>query len=137
MATELKRFAPAEIKLTQEEAARVLKFFFPDEPIDPGLLTDNDRNFAQGLLVEAIDASTEMGFVEVLYDKTFMKPPTDFSFIKDLAKALCKQALKDWFRHATGKDFTDPKIYESVRRTIRRNFRSVWVIRINSGELTY
>jgi len=78
-----------------------------------------------------------MGYVQVLYDKAFMKTPTDFSFVKDLAKALCKQALKEWFRHATGKDMSDPQIYVSVRNTLARNFRSVWAIRIQTGELTY
>jgi hypothetical protein len=137
MAAELKRFAPGEIKISFEEAARILKFFFPDAPIAAGSLTSDDLSFAQGLLVEAIDASSEMAYVQRLYEKTFMKPPTDFTFIKDVAKSLAKQALTNWFRHATGKDLQDPQIYESVRRTISRNFRSVWAIRLSTGELTY
>ena len=137
MATELKRFKPDELILSQEEAARVLKFFFPDKPINPGSLTDDDRSFAQGLLVEAVDASAKMGYVEVLFDKTFMKVPTDFSYIKSLAKALCKRALTNWFRSATGKDLADPQIYVSVRNTLALNFRSAWSIRMQTGELTY
>ena len=133
----LRHFRPNEIKITKEQAARVLKFFFPDQAVNPGSITNDDASFAQALLVEGVDASTEMGYVHVLFDKAYMKPPTDFSFIKDIASSLCKQAVKSWFRHATGKDLNAPQIYEAVRRTIGRNFKSVWVIRLQTGELTY
>ena len=137
MAAELRRFAPNEIRITQEQAARILKFFFPDQPIAAGSVTPEDMNFAQGLLVEAVDASSQMGYVQVIFDKTFMQVPADFGFIKDLAKALCKHALKEWFRHATGKDLSDPQIYVSVRNIIARNFKSAWALRIQGAELTY
>lgn len=137
MAVSLKHFQPFELALNKEQAGRVLRFFFPDQPIDPGILTDDDVSFAQALLVEAIDASNEMGYAQVLFDKAFMKVPADFSFVKDLVKAVCRRAAQNWFRHATGKDMSDPQIYESVRLTIARNFRSVWAIRLQTGELTY
>jgi hypothetical protein len=133
----LRHFKPREIKINKEHATRILKFLFPDQPVNLGSLTDDDAGFAQALLVEAVDASTEMGYVHVLFDKAYMKPPTDFSFIKDIASSVCKQGVRTWFRHATGKDLSEPKIYEAVRRTIARDNRSVWVIPLQTGELTY
>src|SRR5277367_4136834 len=124
MSVSLKHFQSSEIVFNQEQAGQVLRFFFPDQTIDPGTLTDNDISFAQALLVEAIDASNEMGYVQIIFDKAFMKIPNGFSIIKDLAKAVCRRAAMNWFRHATGKDMSDPQIYELVRMTLARNFRS-------------
>ncbi len=98
-------------------------------------LNDGDVEFAQALLVEAVDASSELSYVKILADKT-SSPVPDFGFIKDLAKAFCRQAYTNWFRHASGEDLSDPQIYEIVRRTISLNWRSVWSIRIATGELT-
>jgi hypothetical protein len=61
------------------------------------------------------------------------------ALFKDIAKALCEQAVKQWFRHATGKDLSDPKVYESVRAQIASLYRSAWTDRLNSenSSLTY
>lgn len=134
---ELRHFAPTDLKLLPEQAHRVLRFFFPDQPIDPASMTNDDIAFAQALLIEGVDASTEMSYVEVLFDKAFMKPPTDYSIISDVAKALCRQAAKNWFRHVTGDDLRNPEIYAAVRNQLARNFRSAWIIRVQTGELTY
>ena len=133
----LRHFAPAEIVVTREQAARILRFFFPGQPAGPNELTTEDIGYAQALLVEAVDASTEMGYVQVLFDKAFMKVPTDLSFIKDIAKAMVQRAAKNWFQHATGKDLSNPQIYEAVHKTISWKQRSIWEIRRQTGELTY
>jgi len=112
---------------------RILRFFFPGQPMTA--LNDGDVEFAQALLVEALDASTQLGYVQILADK-MLPPAADFGFIKDLAIAFCKQAYKNWFRHATGEDLANPQIYESVRRTISFNWTFVWSLRISTGELT-
>jgi len=134
---DLRHFSRDELRISREEAARVLKFFFPDQPIPAGNLTDEDIGFAQALLLEAIDRSNQMGYVRILFDKFEGKLPVDFSFIKDVASAFCKRAMSNWFNHATGKDLANPQIYTSVRNTIAVNFRSVWAIRLATGELTY
>src|SRR6185437_4119016 len=126
---ELQHFAPTDLRLLPEQASRALRFFFPDQPIDAGRLTNADIAFAQALLIEAVDASAEMSYVEVLFDKAFMKAPTDYSIIKDVAKSLCRQAVKNWFRHVTGDDLANPQIYAAVRNQLSRNFRSTWIIR--------
>jgi hypothetical protein len=137
MAIRLKNFEKSEIKLSQEEAWNVIRFFWPAASASPGDLTDADRSFAQGLLVEAIDGSYNMGFVELLFKSFYMKVPNSFDQIGSMVKSFAKAALKHWFKHATQADLADPKIYESVRATLARNFSTVWRIREQTGELIY
>ena len=137
MSIELKRFHSDEIRLTKEQAWRILRFFWPDTSILPADLTDEDRSFAQGLLVEAIDSSYHMGYVERLFKSFYMKVPASWSDVEDMVKGFAKAALKHWFKHATQADLINPKIYENVRLTLARNFRSTWKIRELTGELTY
>jgi hypothetical protein len=136
MSAALKHFSGNDLRLDVEQTRKVLKFFFPQTDIDHVNVTDEDRSFAQALLVEAIDASAQMGYVQILFEKVYT-PPTDFGYIKDLAKNFVKYGLNIWFRHLTGKDFTDPKIYMTVRNQLALNFRSTWEIRLQTGELTY
>jgi hypothetical protein len=130
----LLKFSPDEIKLSQQDAFRILRFFLLEPGVLPQQLSAEDRGFAQALLVEAIDRSYDMGFVEILFKSFFMKIPTDFKAIQDMVKEFSKQAAKHWFKHATGADLRDPRIYESVRTSVARNFRTVWSTRVQTGE---
>ena len=133
----LKQFNSSEIRLSREEALRVLRYFFgASVNISPSDLTPQDVAFAQGLLVEAIDASYAMGYVHVVYDAFYAKIPANLE-IGDLLKDVAKGAAKNWFRHATQKDLMTAEIYDNVRVTVAGNFRSVWKIRMDTGELTY
>ena len=136
MSSQLQHFAGSDLRLDKEQARLTLKFFFPGTDIDHINITDDDRSFAQALLVEAIDASAQMGYVQVLFEHMY-KPPTGFDFIKDLAKDLVKYGSVTWYRHCTGKDFSDPIIYMSVRNTIQYQWGSVWAIRLQTDQLTY
>src|SRR5437016_1400899 len=102
MTATLRHFSKNEIQLTQEQAWRVLEFFWPGAVgVAAGQLSENDRGFAQGLLVEAIDSSYTEGFVELLFKHFMYKVPTSFGKIKDIVKEFAKDALKHWFKHAT------------------------------------
>ena len=137
MAMELQRFGPDHLFLTQDDAFSVIRFFWRDASVSPGVLTDEDRQFAQGLLLEAIDASYAMGYVEIIFRTFFGKVAPTFKDLRSMVKSFCKKALKHWFKHATQQDLADPKIYESVRVTLANRFRSVWKIRESTGELVY
>jgi hypothetical protein len=129
----LLHFSGNDLKLDVPQTKVVLSFFFPDVPeIDFINITDMDRSFAQALLVEAIDASVTMGYVQTLFEKS-AKPN---AAVKDIAKALIKQAAGNWFRHLTGKDFADPRIYVSVLNTLRVNWKSEFKLRVVTGEYT-
>lgn len=131
MAGTLKHFNSDELVLSHKEAWEILVFFFGGNAgIEPGQLTDNDRSFAQALLVEAIDKSYAMGWVETLF-RSAMKPSAS---VKGIIKSLAKKAAKEWFKKATQKDLEDPVIYEAVKDQLTRNWRSEWKIRIETGE---
>ncbi|HWY59514.1 MAG TPA: hypothetical protein VNZ03_33930 [Terriglobales bacterium] len=130
----LKHFQKDEIKITRDDARKILVFFFGSNVPTPENLTDEDVPFAQALLLEAIDKSYAMGYVEAVFNSFYMKVPSD---IKELMKDFAKEAAKNWFDHAAGKDLSNPKIYEMVRVTISNNYSQVWAIRMGGGDLTY
>ncbi len=130
-------FDKKDIIITQDEAWNVLRFFWPNTNVNPGGMTDKDKAFAQALLVEAIDTSYKMGFVEIIYRIFYMKVSPSFKKIYKMVRKFAVKALKHWFKHATGEDLKNPKIYESVRKDLARNFHSSWSIREQTGELTY
>ena len=130
----LRRFTPNEVRLDAQKAFDILRFFFQhNTSINISQITIEDRAFAQALLVEAVDASFHMGFIESIFTNAMSLTPS----VKDIIKDLLKYAAQSWFRHATGQDLSDPKIYESVRSTLVRNFRSVWSMRTQIGETSY
>jgi hypothetical protein len=127
----LRRFTASEVRLDNQKAFDVLRFFFQhNTSINISQITIEDRAFAQALLVEAVDASFQMGFIESIFTSAMSLSPS----VKDIIKDLLKYAAQSWFRHATGRDMSDPQIYDSVRVTLVRNFRSVWSMRTATGE---
>ena len=64
----------------------MLRFFWIEPGVLPGGLIEIDRAFAQGLLVESIDSSYHMGYVEHLFSSFYMQVPTSFGDIKDMLK---------------------------------------------------
>ena len=133
----LKHFSAAEVRLSQADAAAIFRFFWPGRELPQTELTIEDRAFAQALLVEALDKTYDMGFVELIFRNFYGKVPTSFGEIRSIVKSFAMAAAKHWFRHATGKDLADPKIYMSIQMTLANNFRCVWDLRIATGEMTY
>lgn len=134
----LKKFKPDEIVLDHHQAWQILEYFFGgDVGSVPGQLTDMDRSFAQALLVEAIDKSYAMSWVETLW-KSSAKPN---SSVKGIIKALGKKAMRDWFNDTDAKDWLKkvkegddfPELYQSVVNNLTRNWRSEWRIRLDTG----
>lgn len=119
----LRQFKQEELLFNEEETRVVLKFIF--EPVDHALiesLTVNDsvRGFAQGLLIEAIDASYAIGFVEAIFRSTTNPAKGAIKILKSFGK----KAKKHWFKHALVHDLQDVKVYEFVRLEIARRFRT-------------
>ena len=126
MATQvfLQEFSKNELIFDENETREILKFIFRSESaaIDKLAITDRIRGFAQGLLIEAVDASYAMGFVEAL----FRAASNPGAGVKKVLKKFGKKALKHWFKHATAKDLMDIKIYETVRRQLELNFKTTF-----------
>jgi len=119
---KLREFKKDELLLNEEETTIILKFIFESvdyEYIDKLTINDAVRGFAQGLLLEAIDASYAVGFVEAIFRSTANPTKGAVTIIKSFAK----KALKHWFKHATANDLHDVKIYEFIRLELARKFR--------------
>jgi hypothetical protein len=119
---QLYKFQKEELLFTEEETRAILKFMF--ESVDHAIIesltvTDETIGFAQGLLVEAIDASYAVGYVEAIFRSTTNPAKGALKIIKDFGK----RAIRNWFKHATVHDLQDVKIYEFVRVEIARRFR--------------
>lgn len=116
----LRKFNSSELIFNEEETRLILKFFFKSQrsKIDQLEVNDKVREFAQGLLVEAIDASYAMGFVEALF-KSVANPSAG---VKKVLSKFAKKAAKHWFKHASPKDLLEVEIYEIVRSRLELNF---------------
>lgn len=132
---ELRKFSQDEIYISKEDAYAILRFYFHDVGVLQTTLSDQDVQFAQGLLLEGVDRSYEFGLVKLIFDNFYMKAPRDFTNLYDMVKKFTKQAAKAWWNHATEKDLAEPKIYEYVRNQIQANFITVWKIRVQTGEM--
>jgi hypothetical protein len=128
----LMKFKPEELIFDEDETKDVLTFFYPNHGafIVQAIINDDVRGFAQAIMVEAVDATYALGYVKIVFDVFYMKPPTNFG--KALTK-FGKKAAPHWFKHATVMDLTNAKIYDSVRASIARNFRSVFEDIVSGG----
>lgn len=122
----LKKFSADELILDESETRIVLQFFWPEAPtatrIQESLtITDPVRELAQALLVEAIDASYQVGFIEAIFRAT--ANPTS-STVK-VIKSFGRRAASHWFRHARASDLQNTRVYEFIRKDISRYFSVV------------
>ncbi len=120
---QLRQFTPEELLFNEEEARIVLKFIFNpvDHPLIDSLpMSDYLRGFAQGLLLEAIDASYAVGYVEA----TFRSTVNPVQGVIKIIKSFGKKAAKHWFKNASVHDLQDVKIYDFIRDRIAIGFRS-------------
>lgn len=119
----LKEFSKEQLLFDEQETRIILKFIFkaPDHKvIDTMIINDPIKGFAQGLLVEAVDASYSISFVQALFESTAKPNNGALTIIKSFGK----KAAKNWFKHASAKDLQDIKIYDFVRDTLARSFRT-------------
>ncbi len=124
----LRAFTPEELIFDEEETKEILTFIFPSRAslIQPLVINDKIREFAQGLLVEAVDASYALGFVAIIFRFAYFQP--GLSAFKFLAKFIAK-ASSQWFKHAKATDLATVKIYDRVRDQLQRAFDSDFVNR--------
>lgn len=119
----LKRFAPEELIYNKSETVDILKFIFKAHArlIDQLEIDNPVREFAQGLLVEAVDASYALGYIELLWSNV-LNPN---AALRDTLSTLARKASDHWFKHATAKDLREIKIYDIVIDRLAENFVSI------------
>jgi hypothetical protein len=134
----LKGFSDHELYIDRSQAFQILRFFFPVTVFRLDQITNEYRSFSQALLIEAIDASYKMGYVVIIANAVLYKSPTGFGQIAVIIKSIAKKSILHWFKHRKPKEkIENAKIYEIVRITITRNFRSVFEASFATGELLY
>ena len=81
-------------------------------------MDDRLREFAQALLVEAIDASYAIGYVHGLFRS--VKNPVKGAL--KIMKTFGKEASQHWFKHASVHDLQNAQIYNFVKDEVARRF---------------
>jgi len=116
----LRNFSEHELIFDEAETKDILKFFFQHhrQRIDAATATTDLRNFAQGLLVEALDATYALGYVEIILT-AFYNPGGGMK--KVLMKAG-RKAARHWFKHAKERDLHNARIADAVRRQLSHAF---------------
>ncbi len=125
----LRKFKKEELIFDDKETVIILKFIFRNKHalIDGLDINDRIREFAQGLLLEAIDASNALGFVAALFGGVF----NPGAGAKKILTKFGRKALKHWFKHATAKDLMQIKIYDRVREQLESSFSRILVMHSN------
>ncbi len=131
---KLRQFSTEELLFNEEETRTVLKFIF--KPTDHDLIdslpmTDYLRGFAQGLLVEAIDASHAIGYVQGLFRS--VKNPVKGAL--KILKTFGKNASQNWFKYASVTDLQNAKVYNFVLDFIAKEFRKPLRLLLTKNEL--
>lgn len=120
--TQLRSFKKDELLFDGEETRIILKFIFEPadhEFIDSLTVNDSVRGFTQALLIEAIDASYAVGFVEAIFRSTTNPAKGAMKILKSFGK----KAATHWFKHARVHDLQDVKVYDFIRIYIANQFR--------------
>ena len=126
---QLKKFNSNELIFNEDETVKILKFIFKNKHmlIDRLIINNDTKSFAQALLLEAIDASYSLGYVEALFRST--SNPT--LGVREILKKFGKAASKHWFNSHNISNLKDIKIYERVREKLELNFTSILILLAN------
>ena len=120
---QLRKFSKDELLFDEKESRVILKFIFKatdHKLIDSMTMTDTLRSFAQGLLVEAIDASYKIGYVESIFRASANPNQGAIKILKSFAK----KAAVQWFKNTKAHDLQNVKVYQFVLDFIATRFRS-------------
>jgi len=118
---KLRKFDLEDLLFTETETRIVLKFIFAEthhKDIDSLPMSDRLREFAQALLVEAIDASYAIGYVHGLFRS--VKNPVKGAL--KILKSFGKKASQNWFKHASVHDIQNAQVYNFVLDEVGRQF---------------
>jgi len=120
---QLKKFSDDELLFDEKETRVILKFIFKGTEhklIDSITMSTKLRGFTQGLLVEAIDASYKIGYVEAVFRASANPNQGAIKILKEFAN----KASVHWFKNAQMKDLKNVKVYQFVLDLIATRFKS-------------
>ncbi len=128
----LRHFPPDERVLSPEQTKEALLIFWPAKRGDIGSMSINDldRSFAQALLIESINANRKIGVVEGLFRAFYRPNPGALSAIMAV---IAVARRRNWLDDLSMSP-SSFQLYDAVRVTLARNFRSELEIRLQTGE---
>jgi hypothetical protein len=135
MSGKLHHFSQSEIVIGQDDAWRILVFFFGGNAgTSPAEVNSQDIEFAQSLLFEAMAASYKMdeAFWNLLKGNLIGLP-----VYISVAVAVFLKGREMGLIRIKERTPQNPQIYSSIKNTITRNWRSIWSIRIHGGGLEW
>jgi len=123
IAINVPQITDADLVFDEAETRAILKFFWPHlgGRIDTADVGNNLRRFAQTILIVAVDATYALGFVESLVNAV-RGPARSAGALVSLGRKLAFGAGRNWFKHASRSDLKHPKVAQSVRLSVARNF---------------
>ncbi|HVS36660.1 MAG TPA: hypothetical protein VMS17_13960 [Gemmataceae bacterium] len=125
----LKKFEPSQLVLSNQQAWQVLQFFYDGNAgCLPSMLTDDDRSFAQALLLEAVDESYAESWIEATFGSAMDVNPD----VKDILKDLAKKAATDWLKSSKPADLEHAKIYGNVKSSLMMQTGAAWKTHTNN-----
>lgn len=126
----LSQYRTMGIVISQRDAYDILRLYF-GSPMPPiRAIDDNDRRFAQALVVEAAEATAQIGMLEALWRTASSPTVKPMGVLKTAAKSV----LKYLNRPTSVQDAVDSPKYEMVMNSIAYKCRSIWAIRIQTDD---
>lgn len=119
-------------KITRTEASAILEFFFGGMKFPVGDLTYNDREFAQALLISAVDSTYLLSWTEKMMSVAMKPPNSVLGAAGSLAFAIIACGY-EFFNYATTKDLRELKIYKMVRDALASGYKAAAMNRLASG----
>ena len=126
MAT-MDKYKNDRLVISKEDAGKILEFFFHKLP---PAIDDNDRRFAQGIIMAAAEATAEITFLEKIWRVASSPTAKPIGVLKAIAKAT----LKFLGRPKTLIQAIDTPNYEMVINSIAYGFSGVWNTRIQTDD---
>lgn len=132
-----KLIKPKSVVLKPKEADAIITWAYGTNKLSVKEMTKEDCGFAQAVLVELINSSFSMGFLEALLKSALKIPSGPKGVIKSFVKGAGKNYLKYREKDDLEKMMSEPIIYKSCLDQAARATRSAWKIREQTGKLIY
>jgi len=127
---------PKRVILSKSDAYAIIVFVWGKSKIKSSEFTKEDCGFAQALLVEMLDGSFSIGFVEKLFSAS--NPPGG---VIKVIKAFLKGAGKNFVKYKDKDDLKkmikEPIIANAPKVQVARINKSNWALRENGCEISY
>ncbi|WP_323005652.1 hypothetical protein [Pseudorhodobacter sp.] len=122
------------IKISQADALKIFEWLHGKSGLKTSDMTKEDQGMAQTIMVEMLDASFAVGFIEALFRSSVKVPSGPAAVIKAFLKGAGKNLLKYKDKDDIKKMLKKPIIYKMIYNTVKLKTKSLWAIRISIGE---